>query len=125
MSRGTHQDVVSKRDNLLRLLVPVIAALFLARSLFLDGATRYNIISTVIEIVGIVIFWFISTKIRRPQQTYYLTGLGSLVVAALFIGTPASAGDPIVFGVIAWAAMTVLAAFWAVYYERTAVDGQD
>jgi hypothetical protein len=122
MNEEANRDSVTKREGWLRLVVPVLAVLYLGRSLFLYGATTYNIASTAFEIACLFGFWLIVTRISRPRRTYYLTALASLVIAAIFVGTPVAAGSSAIAGIIAWLGVSVLGAIWAAYYEKTEED---
>lgn len=76
-------------------------------------------------LLGLTAIWgssayLIGKRLSRPARTYGYFALASSVIAAVFIGIPATNHSDPTIGIIGWAGVTILGLIWCIYYERTA-----
>jgi hypothetical protein len=67
---------------------------------------------------GLAFHW-VDANTRRPRRTFFYLGLASAALSFPMVVSAEWSGGSIVLGAVTWAGMSLLAAIWAIHYERT------
>ena len=67
--------------------------------------------------LGVALYW-VETRTVRPRRTYYLFGLGSVLLFFPLVAV-APPGASMLLGALIWAGIALLVGIWVVYYEAS------
>jgi hypothetical protein len=95
-------------------------ALWLAAVVFwLGGVNLYSLGSLLVMLALTTALSWNETHFERPLRSYGRLAIGSALLLFVLVVSVLLSGGSVLLGALTWAVMSLLAAIWTIYYERT------
>ena len=119
MAGSTNNDLNRNAWRRLFIAPGIYLAIVLARPIVVEGPTLFNVGFALFVAGWVTALAWVCIATTRPRRSYYVVALGSLALGGLLLVGPIRSGIDLVSNAGLWLGMTLLAAIWTVYYERS------